>query len=216
MFNLIDCVRSECLSGFAQSQFSSWFEVVPFIWNQQNHNMQITFIEWYDMQMTVWHAQCWFRGELIGLTSILLLWLIGMCTVCSLWCVGSCRLTYIDCHTSLLYALDVVSRLCLCVSYNVDIHVLWFWRCVYYVLCVESSKVSAYNLCVHIKNTSQSLCNIYFHDRSIFTFHTSLCSVYLVGQSLNSHNMLILLITRHTVYSPSIYGCWTPITRHHR
>jgi len=168
------------------------------------------------MKTGVRHAQWWFRGELIDVTCILLLCWLTVCTVCSLWCVGTCRLTYIDCHTPLLHALDAVSRLYMCVSYNVDIHVLWFSKCVNVcVLCVVCwiKQSRGIQPLYTYKNTSQSLCNIYFYDRSIFTFPTShyynrvpgwadgfLCSIITTHNT--QHNQLATVMNQLHHHNP--------------
>ena len=77
--NMIYCVISKCLNGFVRVslvQCMKWSGTVWFTWSQHNHMTQLTFIQWYGMEMTVWRIQCWITGEWIDVTSILLLcWL---------------------------------------------------------------------------------------------------------------------------------------------
>jgi len=173
-------------SWLREIQVSEWIcskSIQLLVWSGPIHMKSIQTHDANHFYFMIWHEnRCVTFTKLIPrwvdwCHKYLLILLTQLSVVCSsLWCVGTCRLTFIDCHTSLLYALDAVSRLCMCVSYNVDIYVLWFWRCVNVcVLCVVcwfKQSLSIQPLCTH-KNTSQSLCNIYFHDRSIFTFHTS-------------------------------------------
>ena len=53
------------------------------------------------------------------------------------------------------------------------------WMCVFCVVCWIKQSVSIQHVCTH-KNTSQSLCNIYFYDRSIFTH----CPLHICYTSL--------------------------------
>jgi len=111
------------------------------VWSGPIHMKSIQTHDANHFYFMMWHANdCLTLTKLIPrwvdwCHTIFSRWLTQLSVVCSLWCVGTSRLTHVDCHTSLIYALDVVSWLCMCVSYN--IHVLWFPICVHVcVLCV--------------------------------------------------------------------------------